>query len=129
MFKPTKNFTWKVTFGWPVDGDYQDQHIRCQFERLSIEELEGLNESLPDAAAGERDFLSFIKRSLDRVLVAVNMEDIELTDDQGDKLSHTDTMEWCKSDPIVSVAMYECYQQAIVGRKVEVGNLNAPPSE
>ena len=125
MFKPTPTFVWKVNFEWPEAGKFAKHTIRCKFQRLSVPEMEQLNrDSSPseDDDESQMKWLGFITEALDRVLVEVNEDDIELTDDDGEKLSQADIQAWCKGDPTISVAMYEAYQQAITGRKLELGN-------
>ena len=130
MFKPTKNFNWKVTFEWPENEQFVKHSIRCTFERLSTTEMEDLNKEIPPADDNNpAGFLTWIHRTLDRILKGVNMEDIQLTNNTtGEPMTHDETMDWCKADPTISVAMYECYQQAITGRKVELGNSEPQPS-
>jgi len=125
----TKTFPWKVNFKWPDNGEFVDQEIGCVFNRLSKAELLELNKDLPTEEKRKEDpelMVKFIDGVLDRVLVSVS--DIELTDEKAIQLPDEEVRKWAMGDSIVSNALYLSFQESVIGRKLELGNLDAPPS-
>lgn len=122
-FRLTTTFTWPVKFTYAVDGgDYVDCEIDAVFKRLTLTEFSEATRKIVNKETEEgsatneiRDFLREVTKDI------LNFEyDQEASADQ--KVARV------TDDLAIAGAMYAAYNSAILGRELQLGNLETPQS-
>lgn len=122
-FKLSDSFNWPVKFPYAIDGEFIDSEITCVFKRLTLTEF-----ATATAKIQELELTGLTAVNEIRNFLCAVTNDIEGVEFDGDITNQAERVARITDDMAIASAMYSAYNSAIVGRELQVGNLETPPN-